>query len=360
MDWLRSALLDTLIRTHQPIEQLTVDEPHTHEERWEPQQEVTCEIRGGSGRAAGKVAKPTLILSGTSGWLVQCFNHNTDLWRPNATIPEKPDFRVRIREGAPSSFRKRKLHLFKSFPQATWIPGTRIRIRLDNIGIGVRILVPVVVPLIACEVPGPSSQTTNDSQPGATNARLRLVETDATTGISPPDSPFIPPTAVGQLTEVTPYSRRAYVTYEVVDSEPRSTHEATINFYVAFISNTAHGIPELGQMTASTGFAPGPNVTAAEPSPRDALRIYPPQCGLLFPYVTSGIGFETRITIANTSLDPFGTTPQHGSVFLFFYDGSASDGAPTVRHETEPIRAGHTLVLNLSTGGNGVPPMPGF
>jgi len=186
-----------------------------------------------------------------------------------------------------------------------------------------------------------------------------MVHTDAITGLSAPDAQFIAPTAAG-LTEVIGYSGIVYLTYEVENLEPGCIHEGTIDFYVAFISNTALGIPELGQMSVSAGFAPGPNVTASEPTLRNALKICAPQCGLLFPFVTTQGGFETRITIAHTSLDLFGTIPQHGSVFLFFYGGSVGIGVPPVRCETARIEAGHTLVFNLSTGGNGVPPMPGF
>jgi len=224
----------------------------------------------------------------------------------------------------------------------------------------VRTLVPVTVPLIVHDPPDTHARSTKPLQSGvAVSAKLRLVYTDPTTGLSAPDAQFVTPRVAG-LVEVVGSCRTVYLTYEVENLEPGCIHEGTIDVYVAFISNTASGIPELGQMKVSAGFAPGPNVTTSEPILRNALRICAPQCGLLFPFVTTLGGFETRITIANTSLDPFGTTPQHGSVFLSFYGSSGGMGVPPVRCETERIQAGHTLVFNVSIGGRGVPPMLGF
>ncbi len=74
MNWPRAAFMDAWLGTHQPFEPFPADEPHAHEERWEPEQEVTCEIRGGAGRAGAKVTTPTLIVGGTSGYLVQIFS----------------------------------------------------------------------------------------------------------------------------------------------------------------------------------------------------------------------------------------------------------------------------------------------
>jgi hypothetical protein len=50
---------------------------------------------------------------------------------------------------------------------------------------------------------------------------------------------------------------------------------------------------------------------------------------LLFNFVTSQGGFDTGISIANTSSDPFGTTPQTGSCTLNFYGASAPPPAST-------------------------------
>jgi hypothetical protein len=43
------------------------------------------------------------------------------------------------------------------------------------------------------------------------------------------------------------------------------------------------------------------------------------QTNILFPFVTNMLGFDTGLAIANTSTDPFGTTPQTGTCTLSFY-----------------------------------------
>ena len=69
----------------------------------------------------------------------------------------------------------------------------------------------------------------------------------------------------------------------------------------------------------------------------------------------------TRIVVANTSLDPFGTGTERGTVKLYFFsNGEAEDGNPRPV-VTQTIPAGKQLDFNLSTGGNfGMPPIPGF
>jgi hypothetical protein len=44
---------------------------------------------------------------------------------------------------------------------------------------------------------------------------------------------------------------------------------------------------------------------------------------LLFPFITSQGGFDSRIAIANTSADPFGSSPSSGSCALYFYGANA-------------------------------------
>jgi hypothetical protein len=50
---------------------------------------------------------------------------------------------------------------------------------------------------------------------------------------------------------------------------------------------------------------------------------------LLFPFVTNTAGFDTGISVANTTLDPFGTTGQPGKI-TFHYFGSPPLGIPQV------------------------------
>ena len=57
---------------------------------------------------------------------------------------------------------------------------------------------------------------------------------------------------------------------------------------------------------------------------------------LLFPYATVGSGFDTEISISNTSLDTLGSASQAGSCSLNFY----SAGSPPSPGTTISIAAG--------------------
>jgi hypothetical protein len=65
----------------------------------------------------------------------------------------------------------------------------------------------------------------------------------------------------------------------------------------------------------------------------------PPVTNLLFSFVTNLAGFDTGIAIANTTADPFGTSPQDGACTLTFFGANAP--APSV---TPTIVAGATFV----------------
>src|SRR5436305_6144010 len=67
---------------------------------------------------------------------------------------------------------------------------------------------------------------------------------------------------------------------------------------------------------------------------------------LLFAFATAQSGFDTEITISNTSQDTLASTPQNGSCTLSFYGA----GAP-VAQTSNTILAGKQLVFRLSQGG---------
>ncbi|HQH28037.1 MAG TPA: hypothetical protein PLP17_11620, partial [Oligoflexia bacterium] len=82
---------------------------------------------------------------------------------------------------------------------------------------------------------------------------------------------------------------------------------------------------------------------------------------LLFSYVSNQSGWDTGIAIANTSLDPVGSTPQSGTCTLRYY-GVTAGGLPAPAAQTSTaIPAGETLVFTLSSGGSyGISAAVGF
>lgn len=83
---------------------------------------------------------------------------------------------------------------------------------------------------------------------------------------------------------------------------------------------------------------------------------------LLFPFVTNQAGFETGISIANTSADTLGTKPSAGNCELSYFGGTTGGGAaPRNQSTTYALLGGQTLVFTLSSGGsNGIAATPGF
>jgi hypothetical protein len=60
-----------------------------------------------------------------------------------------------------------------------------------------------------------------------------------------------------------------------------------------------------------------------------ALAKRPSGTTLLFTFVTNQAGFDTGIVIANTSADPFGTTPEDGTCTLTYFGPNAPAPQPS-------------------------------
>ena len=76
---------------------------------------------------------------------------------------------------------------------------------------------------------------------------------------------------------------------------------------------------------------------------------------LLFPFVLNSAGYDSEITISNTSQDTVGSTPQSGTCALTYY----GSGAPSPQTSTS-ISFGQQLIFTLSQGGGGIAGAPGF
>lgn len=222
--------------------------------------------------------------------------------------------------------------------------GTRIGFDVSNVGAGVSIFVPPTIAL------------TNVITGGFSGGLAVLVS-----GAS----------GSGTLSGVTLSGTGGTVQYEIVQSNPNAIERLTLPVSVAFLSNTSQNLPGLGQGTGTVGFRPLSTVNTASstdaiprfcPGPtRNIFTINACSCNLLFPFVTNQAGFDTGIAIANTSLDPFGTATQAGTVTLNYYGNTTGGGAAPALQTTQTLNAGQELVFTLSNGGNlGVAATPGF
>jgi hypothetical protein len=348
-----------------------------------------------------------LVVGGQTASFLQCNSNNTGLVGGSGS--PSPDFYIQVSEGFASSFKRRNIALTTNgilspspvdqnvpgYPYNTesgfYAPelftgtpivgladtGTRILLRFNNLGAGVRVFVATTASL---DLPGSTYSTQTPSSPaqppagvqtasGLANGQLTLVTSDVT-GAGGPG--FSAVSGTGGIAEVSYSGTTGYATYEVVNSDPNTPETAFINVYVGFVSATANNLPAPGASTVNVSFAPLSNVGTASSTdpiprfgdtstPRAAFTINLCTCDLLFPFVTNQSGFDTGIAIANTSLDPFGTGPQEGTVKLYYFGSTAGGGVAPPPFVTQTVPAGQEAIFNLSGGGNfGVPAVPGF
>jgi len=343
-----------------------------------------------------------LVVGGTTANFLQCNSNNTGLLSGGDGSNDGGDFYIKVSEGFASSFKRRNIALspdglvspapldqnvpgypyntesgFYATELFTGTPivgladfGTRILLRFNNLGAGVHVFVQTTTPLT---VPGGGNST--PPQPpapvtaGLVNGQLTLVSTDVNGNSG---AGFSAVSGSGGLAEVSYSGTTGYATYEVVNSDPNVPETAFIEVFVAFASATAQNLPAPGASTVNVSFAPLSNVgiaTSTDPiprfgdtsTPRAAFDINLCTCDLLFPFVTNQSGFDTGIALANTSLDPFGTGPQQGTVKLYYFGSTVGGGVAPPPFVTQTVPAGQELIFNLSGGGNfGVPAVPGF
>jgi len=230
--------------------------------------------------------------------------------------------------------------------------GTQIAFTVSNVGAGVNIFAPAWVPLVP---------STGGAQTGL--AVLVGATFTGTAGAPAPAAPSVQVTVTGNT---------ASVTYEVWYSNPNVIESMSLSIFAAAISNTGQNLPAVGTSQVAISFAPISTVqttstTAPVPrfcstaSPKTFFSINACTCDLLFPFVTNQAGFDTGVALANTSLDPFGTTPQQGPVVLNYYGSTTGGGAAPPAAKSQTVPAGQELIFTLSGGGNfGIAATPGF
>jgi len=280
--------------------------------------------------------------------------------------------------------------------------GTRILLRFSNVGLGARLLVPGVVPLtidngVTPAVPLPPSAVggwtggymvllgTSDlnGNVGSLGNQFNPAGTFSNSSFFFSSGPFKGLGAVSPFNtafESTVTAGATAVVYEVVNSDPAAIEQGNIPIGVAFISNTAQNIPAPGQAFVNTSFAPTSTDNTASSTdfiprfcdqsvPRGTFNIVVCQCNLLFPFVTQiGGFFDTGIAVANTTADPYGTTPQTGPVSFYFYGQTTGGGALpanlAVQKTTGNVPPGQVLTYSMFGGaGNfaaGLQPVVGF
>jgi hypothetical protein len=256
--------------------------------------------------------------------------------------------------------------------------GTRLKATFNNIPTGAHIWVSTnnigninTVATVPTVIGG-----ANSPQP----SYAALVSTGSTDSISDGSSfPAIAntdnaTTAIG-IAEVPITNGTGSAEWEVLNTNPNTNESFKFGVYITYASNVASNVPLPGQSTVNLSYGPTATSGVASNSlaiPRfvsgtTAANIFLIQvCRtiLLYPYITNQVGFDTGLTVANTTVDPLnlkadGTTgyqgsnatgAQAGSCTFSFYGGTtAAPTTPPASYNTGNIAAGSVWAQTLQT-----------
>lgn len=253
--------------------------------------------------------------------------------------------------------------------------GTRLQFAVAGVGAGITLYAPSYVYLNGAYASGAPVGVAvlvgvGPSGSGAfsSSSSVPVATSNGAGGIVAPAHPTLTYVAV------TPSANAALLTYEIYYSNPSVQESLTVPISVSYTANTATGVPAAttSPATVTVSFSPQnttvfPLDTGTTPIPRfgpsgspvNLYTISSCSCDLLFPFVTTAAGFDTGVAIANTSLDPFGTPNQSGTVALTFYP--AAGGAST-SFTTTSVPAGQELVFDVYSGdpGANIQALPNF
>jgi hypothetical protein len=245
--------------------------------------------------------------------------------------------------------------------------GTQIQFAVTGVGAGVTLYAPSFVYLSGAYGPG-------------TIVGVAVLVSQGGVTVSGTAPPLLlqggTPTAASEVA-LTSSANTSTLVYEIWYSDPSVLETLAVPITVEYVSNTASNIPATTPATSpskvAVGFSPqvGPHTASGSaPIPRFVqdttstalFTISPCSCNLLFPFVTNIAGFDTGVAIANTSMDPFNTSAQTGTVVLNYYGTTSGGGAaPPATPPLGPVPAGSELIFTLSNGGNySTPATPGF
>jgi len=238
--------------------------------------------------------------------------------------------------------------------------GTRLKAVFNNLPGAVSVYISTV------NVNDGASATTGSAEPWgnlpaiATSQELAYLVAagvESSAGFEVPVDPFTGIAATTHAGTVPVYLLPATTSpvtaiWEVVQSLPNEEENYDFGVYVTYSA----GIQPTTGVTATLSYAPTPNPSGSEPftataggqasstltiprfaltptsSPTAFLNVTACNTVLLFPYITTagnvqGSGFDTGVSIANTSEDPFSTAQSWGTCSLNWYGGTPNAGA---------------------------------
>jgi hypothetical protein len=244
--------------------------------------------------------------------------------------------------------------------------GTRLKATFNNIPSGVNVYVTasnIGVPAGTASAPGGSGGLTPGVGNNATTG-LAILVTGETVSDGNGTIPAVSSDYTGLVAgvqQVPIVNGTGTAVWEVVNTNSNYSESFQFNAYISYTAATATNTPLPGVSTVTLSYAPtstsGGTASATLPVPRFVLT---PTSGtaftinvcrtiLLYPYVTNQAGFDTGMTVANTSSDPFGTGLQQGTCTFNFYGGTtAAPTTPPGPKTIGPVVAGTVWADTLS------------
>jgi hypothetical protein len=170
--------------------------------------------------------------------------------------------------------------------------------------------------------------TVNSSIMMISNPSLPTNQQAPVTGTTSGNSPD---KGAGAYFAFTPTNGSVTAYYEVQNAVANVTEAYTVPVAVYFSGNTIPPTSAIGTLVsfapvvaAVSGSVPVPSFLASSNSPTSSSKFTGCTTTLLYPYVVNAAGFDTGLTIANTSADPFGTVAQSGTCTLNYYNGTGT------------------------------------
>jgi len=231
--------------------------------------------------------------------------------------------------------------------------GTRLKAVFSNIPAGVNIYVSAATNI-------GSATTSVFLVPSATY----LYGTGSLVGLTPTTS-----TETQATTSISNYGAvqlavsggSATAVWEVVTTSTSAIENIDLPVAIQYTAAPSTNSPAIGTMTVNMEYAPtaadiGGTITAAsssQPIPRfvdtstanNFFTVVQCTTSLLFPYVTEIAGFDTGLSIANTTSDPFATPAQAGACTLYWYGTAAPANTVTASVAAGTIWTGLTSLL---------------
>jgi hypothetical protein len=224
---------------------------------------------------------------------------------------------------------------FGSVPAGLADFGTRLKATFNNVPSGVQIFVNSANKA-APALPGGSGD--NVSSPGY----AVIISGGETSGDG---TGFIPASyAAGDKTEVIIANGSGTAVWEVVNTNPNTTEAFAFGVFISYKAATSTNTPATGSATVTLTYAPTPPAFSATDGAKASSSLSIPRFSIgntpfsgtfftinkcrtiiLYPYITNQGGFDTGLTVANTSQDPvYATGEQHGKCVFNFYGGTTA------------------------------------